>query len=95
MAERDVADRPRHGPSGRVAHFYGHLLAQSREGGLDLFRLRSMLGIEHTADHSLVDSKAARQLGVVHLPVAHRQIQRQFRREPKRHRHQAPATLRG
>jgi len=54
-----------------------------------------MLGIEHTADHSLVDPEAAGQLGVVDLLVAHRQAERQFRREPKRNRHQALATLRG
>ena len=58
-------------PSGRVADFYGHLLAQSRQGSLDFFCLRSMFGIEHTADHSLVDPKAARQFGVVDLLVAH------------------------
>jgi hypothetical protein len=42
-----------------------------------------------------MDPKAARQLGVVDLLVAHLQIKRQFRSEPKRHGHQAPATLRG
>ena len=88
-----LADSPRHEPSGRVADLYDHLLAQCRQGSLDLFRLRSMLRIEHTADHSLVDPKAPRQFGVVDLLVAHRQVQRQFRREPKRHRHQAMATL--
>src|SRR5229473_264163 len=80
-----AADCPHRGSSGGVADFYGHLLAQSRQGSLDFFCLRSMLGIEHTADHSLVDPKASRQLGVVDLLLAHRQVERQFRREPKRH----------
>src|ERR1035438_7826581 len=32
-----------HGTSGRVADFYGYVLAQGRESSLDLFRLRSVL----------------------------------------------------
>jgi hypothetical protein len=72
-----------------VADLHSHLLAQSRKGRLDFFRLGSMLRIEHTADHSLVYPKAARQLGVVDLLVAHRKIERQLRRKPKRHGHQA------
>ena len=37
--ERSAADSARYGRSGRVANFYGHLLAQSRQRSLDLFRL--------------------------------------------------------
>jgi hypothetical protein len=55
--------RPRRAPSGCVANFHGHLLAQNCQGGLDFFRSRSMLGIEHAADHSLVDTQSAGQLG--------------------------------
>jgi hypothetical protein len=61
---------------------------------LGFFCLCSMLGIEHTSYHSLVDPKPARQLGVVDLLVAHCQVERQFRRKPKRHLHQALTTLR-
>src|ERR1017187_1862650 len=81
-------------PSGRVADLYGHLFALSREGSLDLICLRRMHGIEHPADHPLVDSKAACQLGVIDFPGAYRQVERQLRREPKRHRPQALTTLR-
>src|SRR5260370_7546217 len=79
--------------SGRVADFHDHLLAQSLQGSLDSFCLRSMFGIEHTADHSLVDPKAACQLGVVDLLVAHRQVERQLRRRPTRHPTHALNTL--
>ncbi len=44
-----------------VADFDGHLLAENRERGLDLLGLRSMLGVEHAADHALVESQAAGQ----------------------------------
>jgi hypothetical protein len=58
------------------------------------FRLHSVLGIEHTANYSLVDPKAARQFGVVDPLIPHRHVERQFRREPKRHGHQALTTPR-
>jgi predicted RNA binding protein YcfA (HicA-like mRNA interferase family) len=68
----------------------GETLAQ---GPLDSLRLRTVLGIEPTADSSLVEPKAACQFGVGDLLVAHRQIECRFRREPKGH--QALTTLRG
>jgi hypothetical protein len=42
-------------------------------------------GIQHSPDHPFMDSKTARQLRVVDVLVTHRQEQRQFRRQPKRH----------
>jgi hypothetical protein len=62
-------------PSGRVADFYSHLLAQSRKGSLDSYRLRSMLGIEHAADHPLVDPKVACQLGEMVNTLLKQEIQ--------------------
>jgi hypothetical protein len=54
-----------------------------------------MLRIERTADYSLVDPNAACQLRVGHFPIAHRQVERQFRREPERHWRQTLTALRG
>lgn len=75
-------------PLGSVANFHCYLLTQGRQGCLDLLHLRCVLRIQHTADHSLVDAEATGQFGIVDLLVAHRQIKRQFRREPKWHRHE-------
>jgi len=39
----------------RIPIFDNHLLAEGRERGLDLHGFSSVRGIEHTADHTLVD----------------------------------------
>jgi hypothetical protein len=54
MAARRNARRALSG----VADFDGQLLAQDREGGLDLLGLGGVFGIEHAADHALVESQA-------------------------------------
>ena len=40
-----------------------------------------------------MDSKAAGQFGVIDLAVAHRQIERESRRQSKRHGHQPLTAL--
>ena len=80
---------------GCIADFDDHLLAEDCEGGLDLLGLGGVFGIEHTADHALVESQAASQLGVADSLIAHGQVERELRRQPERHRHQALATLGG
>ena len=43
----------------RVADLDNHLLAERGERGLNLHRLCGVCGIEHAADHSLMDTEAA------------------------------------
>jgi len=47
--------------SGGIADFDGHLLAEHSERGLDLLGLGSVFGIEHAADHPLVQPQAPGQ----------------------------------
>ena len=78
-----------------IADFDGHQLTEGSEGGLDLLGLGGVFGIEHAADHALVESQTAGQIGVVDLLIAHRQVERELRRQPQRHGHQALTTLCG
>jgi hypothetical protein len=94
LAQCRFVEIPRTSPA-RIADFNGHPLAESRQRGLDLLRLGGVLGIEHAADHSFVNPQAACGIGVVDLARAHRQVERQFRRQPKRHGRQSLPTLRG
>jgi hypothetical protein len=72
-----------------VADVEDHLLAQGREGSLDLLRLRRVLRVEHPADHALVHPKPASQFRVVDSLLPHRQKESQLRSQPQRHRNHA------
>jgi hypothetical protein len=67
--------------------------AERREGSLDSLRLGGMFGIQHAANHPLMHPDAACQFGIVNLLFPHRNVQGQFRRQPKRNRHQTPTAL--
>ena len=78
-----------------IADFDGHLLAEGSEGRLYFLGPGGVFGIEHAADHPLMESQAAGQLGVADAPIAHGQAEREFGRQPQRHGYQALAALCG
>ena len=72
----------------------GPIETEDRKGGLDLLGFGSVLGVEHAANYPLVNTKAAAQLGVTDALIAHREVKREFRRQPERDRDHTLAPLR-